>query len=253
MLADLRFVLGAILAVTLLAVTGLGVVASVALMREAHVRPIEDSRSLAYAGPSGHNAFYDPDGPWRMARDSAPTMEPQTPPAVAPEEVPEQTASIPAHPPAMAAAPVIAEDSEPPHASETFATAPSTPDAPPAEKTDAPSVERIASAPAAELDAPPAERVEPVPATPPATDQPPPILFTASEPKGEGTQAPPTPRPRPTLQPRKRISRAHIRPPSVAAAPPQQNSWAPWPIFGQQPVAATAATKTAGSLASRPQ
>jgi len=55
MLADLLFVLGAVLAVTLLAVMGLGVVTSVDLMREAHVRPIKDSRSLAYARPLGRN------------------------------------------------------------------------------------------------------------------------------------------------------------------------------------------------------
>ena len=45
----------------MLAVAGLGVVTSVALMREAHIAPVEDSRSLAYAGPVTWNEFYDPD------------------------------------------------------------------------------------------------------------------------------------------------------------------------------------------------
>ena len=84
MLADLRFVLGAVLAVTLLAVMGLGVVTSVALMREAHVRPIEDSRSLAYAGPLGRNEFYDPDDTWRSAPAVTPAAQIEAPAAFLP-------------------------------------------------------------------------------------------------------------------------------------------------------------------------
>ena len=61
MLPDFRFVLGAILALTMLAVGGLGLVTSVRLVREAHMAPLDESRSLAFAGHAEWNQFYDPD------------------------------------------------------------------------------------------------------------------------------------------------------------------------------------------------
>jgi hypothetical protein len=256
MLADLRFVLGAVLAVTLLAVMGLGVVTSVALMREAHVRPIEDSRSLAYAGPLGRNEFYDPDGTWRSAPAGAPATQIETPAAVAPAEAPEQIASIPPNPPAVETAPVVAEERE--AATETVVTAPPSPppletetppEAPPA--AEPASGERLASASAA----PPADDPpRPSPASPEAS-----VATLEAEPPPEVSSAglPPMPRPRP--QPRKQIARAHVRRAPAAAtqsAPDPTAIWAPWPFFGQPPAAASAANKSSqpgAPYASRPQ
>ena len=66
MLPDFRFVLGAILAITLLAVAGLGLVTSVRLVQEARINPIEDARSLAFAGHAQWNRSYDPEGARRF-------------------------------------------------------------------------------------------------------------------------------------------------------------------------------------------
>ena len=244
MLADLRFVLGAVLAVTLLAVMGLGVVTSVALMREAHVRPIEDSRSLAYAGLLGRNEFYDPDGTWRSAPAGAPAGQIETPAAVAPTEPPEQIASIPPNPPAVETAPVVAEERE--AATETVVTAPPSPPPPPLETAKPPE-----TPPAAEPAS--GERLASAPATPPAADPPPPspaspeasVATPKAEPPPDVSFAglPPIPRPRP--QPRKQIARVHIRrAPAAATQSDPTATWAPWPLFGPQPAAASAANKS---------
>jgi len=245
MLADLRFVLGAVLAVTLLAVMGLGVVTSVALMREAHVRPIEDSRSLAYAGLLGRNEFYDPDVTWRSAPAGAPTTQIEPPTAVAPAEPPEQIASIPASPPAVETGPVVAEDREP--ATETVVTAPpnpplpletaTPPQAPPA--AEPASDERLASALAIP---PPADPPPPSPASPGASvatlkAQPPPAVSWAG--------LPPMPRSRPQL--RKHIVRRAAAAPTQSAPDPTA-TWAPWPFFGPPP----AATASAANRSSQP-
>ena len=66
MLPDFRFVLGAILALTMLAVGGLGLVTSVRLVREAHMAPLYESRSLAFAGHAEWNQFYDPESARRL-------------------------------------------------------------------------------------------------------------------------------------------------------------------------------------------
>src|SRR6202163_1583644 len=76
MLPDLRFVLGAILAIALLGVTGLGLVTSVRLAQEARISPIEDARSLAFAGHGQWNQFYDPDGARRFEGLAGPTQGP---------------------------------------------------------------------------------------------------------------------------------------------------------------------------------
>ena len=116
MLPDFRFVLGAILALTMLAVGGLGLVTSVRLVREAHMAPLDESRSLAFAGHAEWNQFYDPDAARRYealaGKTEAPVAEARLePPAetpVPPEAMPpaiaqpvpeEQTAAIPAHQP----------------------------------------------------------------------------------------------------------------------------------------------------------
>jgi hypothetical protein len=250
MLADLRFVLGAVLAVTLLAVMGLGVVTSVALIREAHVRPIEDSRSLAYAGPLGRNEFYDPDVTWRSAAAGAPTTQIEAPTPVAPAEPPEQTASLPPSPPAVETGPVVVEERE--AATETVVTAP--PSSPPPLETATPpqappaaepaSGERLASAPAI----PPA--ADPPPASPEASvaalkAQPPPAVSSAG--------LPPMPRPRPQL--RKHIARRAPAAPTQSAPDPTA-TWAPWPFFGPPPATASAASKSSqpgGPSANRAQ
>jgi hypothetical protein len=118
MLPDFRFILGAILAITLLAVAGLGLVTSVRLVQEARISPIEDARSLAFAGHAQWNQFYDPDGARRFedmagktpateARLETPAETAEMPPpvpapapaAVPPEPPQEQTASLPARQP----------------------------------------------------------------------------------------------------------------------------------------------------------
>ena len=66
MLPDFRFVLGAILAISMLAVAGLGLVTSVRLLHEAQMNPREDQRSLAFAGHAEWNQFYDPDAARRF-------------------------------------------------------------------------------------------------------------------------------------------------------------------------------------------
>jgi hypothetical protein len=134
MLPDFRFVLGAILAIVLLAVAGLGLVTSVKLAQEARMNPIEDARSLAFAGHAQWNQFYDPDGarhfeglggkaPASEARLEAPVeiseiAPPVAAPVLAPAVIPqEQTASIPAHQPdpdiGAVDAPSIADDKPP--------------------------------------------------------------------------------------------------------------------------------------------
>jgi hypothetical protein len=61
MLPDLRFALGATLAMTVLGVTSLGIVMSVQLVHEARDGSFEASRSLAFADTGGaRNPFYDP-------------------------------------------------------------------------------------------------------------------------------------------------------------------------------------------------
>src|SRR5580704_5848589 len=118
MLPDFRFVLGAILAITLLAVAGLGLVTSVRLVQEARINPIEDARSLAFAGQAQWNQFYDPEGTRRFedwggkapateARLETPAETAEMPPPVAapapaavpPEAPQDQTASLPVRQP----------------------------------------------------------------------------------------------------------------------------------------------------------
>ena len=194
MLPDFRFVLGAVLAIALLAAAGLGLVTSVRLAQEARMNPIEDARSLAFAGHAQWNQFYDPDGarrfdglggkaPATQARLEAPAENseiapPVAAPVMAPAVIPhvpaeEQTASLPAHQPdpIMGAvdAPSIADDkppaNDPSQLPETAAAV--TIAAPPAEMVGA-LAPAVPAPPGA--DAPPAERVASAPAMVPGLD-----------------------------------------------------------------------------------
>ena len=60
MLPDLRFVIGAGLALALLVVTGFGVAATLRFAHQAKMGPLEASRSLAYAGQTDWNQFQNP-------------------------------------------------------------------------------------------------------------------------------------------------------------------------------------------------
>src|ERR1700691_1184051 len=66
MVPDFRFALGAILAISMLGVTGFGLAMSVQLMHEARVASFDASRSLAYADQAEPNRFYDPDAARRF-------------------------------------------------------------------------------------------------------------------------------------------------------------------------------------------
>jgi hypothetical protein len=80
MLPDLRFVLGATLAAAMLAAAGVGVVASVELVHEAHMGPLEARETLAYAGPAERNEFYDPENARRFM-EAVGKLAPPTPQA----------------------------------------------------------------------------------------------------------------------------------------------------------------------------
>src|SRR5260370_13962814 len=103
MFPDFRFVLGASLAIAVLAVGGLGLVTSVQLAREARMAPLEDARSLAFAGHAEWNQFYDPDSTRRFEGLAGKT---EAPLAEARLEAPAETS--------VAAPPVIAPAAETP-------------------------------------------------------------------------------------------------------------------------------------------
>jgi hypothetical protein len=272
MLPDFRFVLGAVLAIALLAVAGLGLVSSVQLVREAHMGPIEDSRSLAFAGHAGWNQFYDPEGARRFeglaGKSEIPAAQArlETPPEVAPVAAPlgaqERTASLPPN----RIDPDIADDrttdTNPPSRTETSAGVMV---APPAEAARAP----VADAPGSiESDPPAADRVASAPATLPVADHSQEIQDPApTQPQATGdpqrNATPPIPPARPKAQFRKKIARTHIRR-RVTVASQQASSnailpttTAPWPGY-DNPWTGTATTKKtvgklSGTTANRPQ
>jgi hypothetical protein len=106
MLPDLRFVIGAGLATTLLVVTGFGVVATLRLAHQAKVGPLASSRALAYADQTDWNQFQDPTAARRFedmtrpiaSESAAPSLEPPAEVAtaalepVAPSPISEPTA-----------------------------------------------------------------------------------------------------------------------------------------------------------------
>jgi len=237
MLPDFRFALGGILALAVLVVAGVGLVSSVRLVREAQMAPLGESRSLAYAGHSEWNQFYDPDSARRFpglaghaesmpaetrieARLAAPStaaadIAPETsappagaPPARAPQSMQsgpeERIASLPAPRPAPDAAPIMPE------------RMPQTEAAPadPRPSTEPPATERAGAAargvpsslPASDASggggsgAPPAEQATTAPAASPGSD-------VAGDPKSETkTQTPAQPQ-------------ATGEPPQLSAAP----------------------------------
>jgi hypothetical protein len=287
MLPDFRFVLGGFLAIAVLGVAGLGLVTSVQLVREAHMVPLEDTRSLAFSGHTEWNQFYDPDaarrfgGPGGKAGNPV-TARPQTPEATSPAIVHagERTASIPAYRVEPGVAHVARDDktadTAPPPMVETPTAV--TIAAPPAEAAGAP-VEP-AGMPASEAsrptepEPPPAERVASAPATltEPSllqeTQMPTqaPTLLPTQEPEqpqaaGAWSQqsAPPIPLARPKVHFRLRIARTHIRR-AVPAAPQAVQSPgfpAPWPGLDNQfagaPTAKKNTGKITGTVADRPQ
>jgi hypothetical protein len=217
MLPDFRFVIDAVVAIALLGVAGLGLVTSVQLVREAHMGPLDDSRSLAFAGHAEWNQFYDPEAARRFAGLTGGTENPtaEAPPqapkeAQAPEEAQaleeaqapkeaetlapagaeERTASIPAHRIDSA----IAEDKPPESPPTTETPAVVTMLAPPIEAPGAPTAE-VAGATEAEPPSP--ERPASAPTTSPAANTPQETEMPAPPPQvamQEPTEAPaPTP------------------------------------------------------------
>jgi hypothetical protein len=282
MLPDFRFVLGAILALAMLAVGGLGLVTSVQLAREAHMAPLEESRSLAFAGRAEWNQFYDPDGarrfeglagkaeaPLATARLEPPaetsTLAPPepappviVPPAMTQAALEERTAALPAHPPEAVVAPEIApggfDDKAPEQTPEADPATPLPIATPPAE-TSVPNGERLASLPVPSPGSDPPRDEARTPAQEPAVTQP-----EAADAQPQDS-APPTPRARPKLRFYKRIARVHIRRVPPVAQQPLENSGfppsnAPWPGYDNQ-ITGTTAKKTAGkltgTLTNRPQ
>jgi hypothetical protein len=284
MLPDFRFVLGAILAISMLAVAGLGLVTSVRLMHEAQMNPREDQRSLAFAGHAEWNQFYDPDGARRFEGLAAKTEDPLAqarletpaePPVIAPQVIApvnleEQTASIPRGRVDPDIAPVPAGDraADPPHADppQSAETAAVTIAAPAEPEMGAPAPDvpgRNGSG------APAAERVASAPTTSPGPDLSQEIRTPAQEPaqprvSGDPTPklAPPIPPARPKVHFRKRAARVHLRRVGVASQQPRQSPGfpstnAPWPGYDDKFTGATTTKKSTGqltgTLSNRPQ
>jgi hypothetical protein len=279
MLPDFRFALGAFLAITLLAVAGLGFVTSVRLMHEARIGPLEDSHGLAYAGHAEWNQFYDPDGarrfeglkktegPLAEARIETPAETSELAPVSAPIAPPsplEQTASIPPDQLEPDVVPLIAP-----------LTSSKTPETDPPPLVETPAATTIGAPPAADAPAPddpgqigsgaaPAERVASAPAASPGADlregtealTSAPAQPQAGNPPPDAT--PPTPRARPKPHFRKKIVRAHFRRVAPANRQTVQNSGfsnAPWPGTDNQFTGATGKKNTGSftTLTNRPQ
>jgi hypothetical protein len=243
MLPDFRFVLGAIVAIALLGVAGLGVVTSVRLVREAHMGPLDDSRSLAFAGHSEWNQFYDPEAARRFAgltgKSESPVAEarPQAPDdESAPPASEERTASIPA----QRIDPDMADDKPPeaPHMTETPAVVTNV--APPGE---APGLLTSAGPGPTEADPSPPERLASAPATSAGTELPAqtPMLIPA-QPQAAASPlqgSAPAQHPRPKHHFHKKVARAHFRHIARVVQPPQQNPvvWMTnrsWPGYDNQ-------------------
>ena len=211
MLPDLRFVLGASLAVAMLALAGLGLAISSQLLHEARVSPVESTQSLAYAGQAEGNPFYDPRSLLRFTKGKA--DDPAVPlrvtkppdPIPAPPATPEEpTTTLPDRieanlagdkptdpPPAPAIEPAAAESLTPSEGAkprEGSATAAAIPAA---------ETERVANAPAADIrreeDSPPpagngAESTPPALAGKPVHRRPRPRIARVPRPGEQGFQ-----------------------------------------------------------------
>jgi hypothetical protein len=282
MLPDFRFVLGAILAITLLAVAGLGLVTSVRLVQEARISPIEDARSLAFAGHAEWNQFYDADGARRFEGLAGKTEGPATeagletpaetsviaPPVVAPpvsaQVGPEdRIASIPANRPDPDISPEVA-DGKTPEINPPQSDPPPSAETPMAVTIAAPTEAAAAPVPAISV-APPAQRVASAPATSPGPDRPEEAKMpTPAAPQAAGDQqpesAPPAPRARPNVHLRRKIARRHMRGVAPASQQTWQNSGFPtssaWPGYDNQFTGASSTKNTGkltGTLSNRPQ
>jgi hypothetical protein len=251
MLPDFRFVLGAILALTMLAVGGLGLVTSVQLVREAHMAPLEESRSLAFAGHTEWNQFYDPDtarrfeglagmteAPVAEARLEPPAEALAPPAPAAPEAV---TAAIPVQQPEA----VVAQDVGPPSADDK---------AP--EKSPEPTSPLAVAAPPTETTPPEGERIASLTVPSPGSD-PRDEADAPAQPQAAGAEPPdslpPTPRARPKLGVHRRLARARIRAvPSLTQQPSEISGFppSPWPGYDNQFTGTTMKTN-AGKLTGR--
>jgi hypothetical protein len=94
MLPDFRFAIGAILAITMLGVTGFGLAMSVQLMHEARVGSFDASRSLAFADNADRNQFYDADAARRFQGLDAKVDEPDADVPVDPAAVPSRVVAL---------------------------------------------------------------------------------------------------------------------------------------------------------------
>ena len=276
MLPDVRFVLGAFLAIAVLGVAGLGLVTSVQLVREAHMVPLEDTRSLAFSGHTEWNQFYDPDaargfgGSGSKAENPVAAARLQTPeatsPAIAPAGPAERTASIPAN----RIEPGVADDKTAQTLSPPMAETPAalTVAVPPIEAAGTPAPGTT------EPGAPPAEGVASAPATSPEPNLPqetqmptqvPALLPTQETGQPQASDAPlwdsapPIPRAHPEIHFRKRIARTHIRRTVPTTQQTVQNPGfpAPWPGFDNQfagtPTTRKNTSKLTGTVPDRPQ
>src|SRR5438067_11620102 len=119
MLPDLRFVIGAALAASLIIVAGVGLLAAVKVAPHTATGPLETSRSLAFDDRLDWNQFQDPDAARRFARlTSQPQAAAETSPTASesPIATPAPVVSVDAAPapangaealPSEAAVPVV--------------------------------------------------------------------------------------------------------------------------------------------------
>jgi hypothetical protein len=255
MLPDLRFVLGATLAVAMLAVAGLGVVASVELAQRARMASLEPTQTLAYSGHAEWNQFYDPDNARRFVEAAGKSDQPV---GEAPVEAPAESAA-----PALPAAPAEQSTAAPADRIEAVAAG---------EKTAAADPPRAAETPMIGTPAPPADATAPAASAPevpePTGNREPtaePVRVVTAPAASPGADAhvqnkmpaqpqvavdprkDPTvhaPRPRLKVRPRAKFARAHVTRTVPPEQPTFQNSFpAPntqspgygnnqWPAYG---------------------
>jgi hypothetical protein len=194
MLPDFRFVIGATLAVVVLAVTSFGLFAAVRLAHQAKVGPLESSRGLVFDDRADWNPFYDPDSARRFEelahRAEAPEAQAQraaesSPSAPRPQATPAQATPAQVTPAQAAQIEPRADD----RAGESAVPAPNAP----AEVVLAPPVvapSAAAQAPAAEPAPAAAPSETPAVASPAATTAPATSTPPADEPNETGALPP---------------------------------------------------------------
>jgi hypothetical protein len=227
MLPDLRFALGATLAVAVLIVAGFGVVASVELVHQAQMGSLEGTQTLAYAGHAEWNQFYDPDNARRFVEATEQAKLPSEP--ASSEVAPASSPLPPPEAPQQQTADASGEQVEALPAGEK-----PEPTRPAADEAGVEPVQ-VAVAPA-----PPRETNGPLENATPGPSQT--IVDPAKVPAVDDTA------PSPKAKVRRKLARPHLRHP--APPPPQQTfqnvfqtSSSPWPIFGSSSPPATAPAK----------